>query len=227
VPQLGGIDGSKEEVEGFYDFWYNFDSWRSFEYLDKEVNEGSESRDDKRFVEKKNKTERARRKKEDIARVRGLVDKALGLDPRIARIKRDEKAARDAKKKGKANASGTATPVLSPQQKAEEERKKAEEEAKKKEEEEKVCLVTSKTCHRSLTDSCRQRRTRRRQKLRLRMPQRRPAVPNVPAASSKRCMYPPDFGFVVDRMPAVFITISARYRHLQPRRKSRIYSRPT
>lgn len=64
-------------MEGFYDFWYSFDSWRSFEWLDKEVNEGSDSRDDKRYTEKKNKTERARRKKEDTARLRGLVDLAL------------------------------------------------------------------------------------------------------------------------------------------------------
>ena len=42
VPLLGAPDDSKEKVEGFYDFWYNFDSWRSFEYLDKEVNEGSD-----------------------------------------------------------------------------------------------------------------------------------------------------------------------------------------
>ena len=42
VPQLGAMDAPKEAVEEFYDFWYNFDSWRSFEYLDKEVNEGSD-----------------------------------------------------------------------------------------------------------------------------------------------------------------------------------------
>ena len=42
VPLLGAWEDSKEQVEGFYDFWYNFDSWRSFEYLDKEVNEGSD-----------------------------------------------------------------------------------------------------------------------------------------------------------------------------------------
>lgn len=42
VPLLGAYEDSKEKVEGFYDFWYNFDSWRSFEYLDKEVNEGSD-----------------------------------------------------------------------------------------------------------------------------------------------------------------------------------------
>lgn len=42
VPMLGEYEDSKEAVESFYDFWYNFDSWRSFEYLDKEVNEGSD-----------------------------------------------------------------------------------------------------------------------------------------------------------------------------------------
>jgi len=42
VPLLGSTEDSKETVEAFYDFWYNFDSWRSFEYLDKEINEGSD-----------------------------------------------------------------------------------------------------------------------------------------------------------------------------------------
>jgi len=42
VPLLGPYDAPRENVEGFYDFWYNFDSWRSFEYLDKEINEGSD-----------------------------------------------------------------------------------------------------------------------------------------------------------------------------------------
>lgn len=43
VPGLGSNGASKKEVETFYDFWYNFDSWRSFEWHDKEVNEGSDS----------------------------------------------------------------------------------------------------------------------------------------------------------------------------------------
>lgn len=42
VPLLSPYDAPRQEVEGFYDFWYNFDSWRSFEYLDKEINEGSD-----------------------------------------------------------------------------------------------------------------------------------------------------------------------------------------
>jgi hypothetical protein len=45
------------------------------------------SRDDKRYTEKKNKSERARRKKEDTARLRSIVDLCLGIDPRIKRIK--------------------------------------------------------------------------------------------------------------------------------------------
>ncbi|KLO15514.1 DnaJ-domain-containing protein [Schizopora paradoxa] len=134
VPLLGEPNDGKDAVESFYDFWYNFDSWRSFEYMDKEVNEGSDNRDDKRYTEKKNKAERARRKKEDNARVRTLVDLALSVDPRIKRIKQEEKDAREAKKKGKGKMNGTATP------KADElaEKKRLEEEAKKKEEEEKA-----------------------------------------------------------------------------------------
>ncbi|KAM6501048.1 DnaJ domain containing protein [Amanita muscaria] len=150
VPLLGDVNSTKEKVEAFYGFWYNFDSWRSFEWMDKEINEGSDSRDDKRYTEKKNKSERARRKKEDTAKLRALVDQTLGqvhftrhndicLDPRIKRIKQEEKDAREAKKRT-GTGTGTSTPRKS---KAEEEaeKKKQEEEARKKEEEEKARLL--------------------------------------------------------------------------------------
>ncbi|GAA6034143.1 hypothetical protein JCM8097_000717 [Rhodosporidiobolus ruineniae] len=127
VPQLGGPEAERQAVESFYNFWYGIDSWRSFEYEDKEAPEGSDSRDEKRYQEKKNKAERARRKKEDITRVRTFVDTALALDPRIKAYKAADKAARDAKRKG--GVSGSATPV-DPAAKAEEERK-AKEEAEK------------------------------------------------------------------------------------------------
>ncbi|TFY58837.1 hypothetical protein EVG20_g8003 [Dentipellis fragilis] len=140
VPPLGAYDAAKADVEGFYDFWYNFDSWRSFEYLDKEVNEGSDNRDDKRYTEKKNKSERARRKKEDTARLRGIVDLALSLDPRIKRIKQEEKEAREAKRKTKAG-TGASTPSAA---QVEEEKRRAAEEAQKKEEEEKAAKADAK-----------------------------------------------------------------------------------
>ena len=100
-----------------------------------EIDDQPLSRDDKRYTEKKNKTERARRKKEDIARLRNIVDVCLSVDPRIKRIKQEEKEAREAKKRGKAG-----TPQN--QKAIEEEEKKRAEEAKRKEEEEKVRGVT-------------------------------------------------------------------------------------
>jgi len=115
---------------------------------------GNISRDDKRYTEKKNKSERARRKKEDIAKIRGLVDMTLrwvlgscswgvslvlvlllhfSLDPRIKRIKQQEKDARIAKKR----AIAPAGPVEKTKQEEEEAMRKVEEEAKL--EEDKVC----------------------------------------------------------------------------------------
>ncbi|SCZ88114.1 BZ3500_MvSof-1268-A1-R1_Chr2-1g04198 [Microbotryum saponariae] len=130
VPSLGNKDTPRKEVEALYDFFYNIDSWRSFEYLDKDSPEGTDSRDEKRHQEKKNKAERARKKKEDIARVRELTDRALSLDPRIKQFKAEEKAARAAKKGG---VSGVSPADL--EKKKEEEQKAKEEEAKKAAEE--------------------------------------------------------------------------------------------
>lgn len=135
VPHLGDANSTRDQVNEFYDFFYNFDSWRSFEYLDKEINEGSDNRDDKRYTEKKNRNERARRKKEDNARLRNLVDKALSVDPRIKQFKADDKAAREAKKnKGRPGVNGAAGAV--DPRKAAEDKKKAEEAAKLKAEQE-------------------------------------------------------------------------------------------
>ncbi|BFZ53986.1 Zuotin [Savitreella phatthalungensis] len=94
VPKLGGDDAPKNEVDQFYDFFYNFDSWRTFEYLDKDLPDDTDSRDQRRYQEKKNKAERAQRKKEDNARLRAKTDEALSLDPRYKRFKEEEKAAK-------------------------------------------------------------------------------------------------------------------------------------
>ncbi|TFK20622.1 DnaJ-domain-containing protein [Coprinopsis marcescibilis] len=158
VPGLGGVDASKQEVEAFYDFWYNFDSWRSFEWLDKEVNEGSDSRDDKRYTEKKNKTERARRKKEDTTKLRGLVDLALSIDPRIKRIKQQEKEAREAKKK----AAAPNVPAKKTKQEEEAEKKRLEEEAKAKEEAEKAVRADAKKAKAAAANAAKKARRQQR-----------------------------------------------------------------
>ncbi|KAI9861965.1 MAG: hypothetical protein M1813_005035 [Trichoglossum hirsutum] len=95
VPMLGDEKSTKEEVEKFYNFWYNFDSWRSFEYQDEDVPDDNENRDQKRYVERKNNAARKKKKTEDTARLRRLVDDALALDERIKKFRQQERAHKD------------------------------------------------------------------------------------------------------------------------------------
>ncbi|ORY17805.1 zuotin [Clohesyomyces aquaticus] len=92
VPKLGNEKSTKEDVEHFYNFWYNFDSWRTFEYLDEDVPDDNENRDQKRHVERKNQNARRKKKTEDTARLRKLVDDALALDERIKQFRQAENA---------------------------------------------------------------------------------------------------------------------------------------
>ncbi|KAG0370937.1 hypothetical protein BC939DRAFT_527662 [Gamsiella multidivaricata] len=142
IPNIGTMESTKKEVEAFYGFWYGFESWRTFEYLDKEEGDGPENRDDKRYLEKKNKAERAKLKKEDAARLRKLVDNAIALDPRMAAFKEQERVAKEAKKKerqgqalqAKMDAERDAALARELQEEKEgEERAKKEEERKEKE----------------------------------------------------------------------------------------------
>lgn len=94
VPPLGTVDTSKEDVDTFYNFFYAFDSWRTFEYLDKDLPDDTDNRDQKRYQEKKNRAERAKRKTEDTARLRKMVDDALSIDPRIKQFKENVKQAK-------------------------------------------------------------------------------------------------------------------------------------
>nr|OQO30504.1 hypothetical protein B0A51_01733 [Rachicladosporium sp. CCFEE 5018] len=89
VPELGNDKSTKEHVEQFYNFWYAFDSWRSFEYLDEDVPDDSASRDQKRHVERKNNNARKKHKTEDSARLRKLIDDALALDERPKKFRQE------------------------------------------------------------------------------------------------------------------------------------------
>ena len=42
VPQLGNADTTFDEVNDFYLFWFDFESWREFSYLDEEEKEKGE-----------------------------------------------------------------------------------------------------------------------------------------------------------------------------------------
>ncbi|RVX75466.1 hypothetical protein B0A52_00819 [Exophiala mesophila] len=130
VPMIGDDNSTKEEVEEFYDFWYNFDSWRTFEYLDEDVPDDNEGRDHKRHIEKKNANARRKRKSEDIARLRQLVDDCLAMDERIKKFRQAANANKNKKRLQK---------EAEAKREAEEKKKAAEEaERKKKEEEERL-----------------------------------------------------------------------------------------
>ncbi|XP_033120424.1 dnaJ homolog subfamily C member 2-like [Anneissia japonica] len=104
VPALGGENSNFDEVNNFYNFWYNFQSWREFSYLDEEEKEKGENREERRWIEKQNKVERQKRKKEEVVRIRQLVDNAYACDPRIKKFKEDEKERKAAEKKAKQDA---------------------------------------------------------------------------------------------------------------------------
>jgi DnaJ family protein C protein 2 len=88
---LGDLQSSREDVELFYGAWFSFESWRTFEQMDEECADNSDSRDEKRWLDKKNRSQRQKLKKEDSARISKLAEQAFSLDPRIRQFKADEK----------------------------------------------------------------------------------------------------------------------------------------
>lgn len=104
VPSLGDENTDFDHVNDFYRFWYEFDSWREFSYKDEEEKEKGENRDERRWIEKQNKAARQKLKKEEVARIRQLVDNAYACDPRIQKFKEEEKARKLAEKHAKQEA---------------------------------------------------------------------------------------------------------------------------
>eukprot|EP01125_Pyxidicula_operculata_P011628 TRINITY_DN3812_c0_g1_i1.p1 TRINITY_DN3812_c0_g1~~TRINITY_DN3812_c0_g1_i1.p1 ORF type:complete len:764 (+),score=287.52 TRINITY_DN3812_c0_g1_i1:1375-3666(+) len=126
VPTLGDESTPWEKVSQFYEFWYSFKSWRDFSYLDEYDPEEAESREEKRWMERRNAKQRDKRKNEEQARIVSLVDLAYKMDPRVKKAKELEKQAKEEKKRQRMERAR--------QKKEEEER--AIREAKQKEEEE-------------------------------------------------------------------------------------------
>ena len=82
-------------------FWYNFDSWREYSYLDEEERDKAEGRWEKREIVKVNKAEQKKRKAEETKRIRKLVDNAYNSDPGIPKFIEELKLEKLAKKKAK------------------------------------------------------------------------------------------------------------------------------
>ncbi|XP_058830327.1 dnaJ homolog subfamily C member 2 [Topomyia yanbarensis] len=104
APQLGDDNTERDKVEKFYDYWYNFSSWREFSYLDEEDKDKGQDREERRWIEKQNKAIRLQRKKEESARIRTLVDLAYNNDPRVVKFKKEDKDRKLAAKRAKQDA---------------------------------------------------------------------------------------------------------------------------
>lgn len=98
APLLGNMFCSRNQVDEFYQFWFDFDSWREYSYLDEEDKEKGQSREERRWIEKQNKAQRAKMKKEEMARIRSVVEAAWNIDPRIAMFKENERREKSEKK---------------------------------------------------------------------------------------------------------------------------------
>ena len=62
------------------------------------------SREERRWIEKQNKAVRLKKKKEEMGRIRQLVDNAYSCDPRIQSYKDKDREEREGKKKAKQEA---------------------------------------------------------------------------------------------------------------------------
>ncbi|RLN93431.1 hypothetical protein BBJ28_00026422 [Nothophytophthora sp. Chile5] len=132
VPTLGGDDKSIDEVYAFYDFWNKFDSWRDFSHDSEHDVESAEHRDHKRWMAKKNDAAAKKKKKKEYARLASLVDRALAVDPRIRRVKQEEK---DRKLRAKQEKEEEAQRLIDEEQRKQEEAEKAANAAEEKEKE--------------------------------------------------------------------------------------------
>ncbi|KAL6042742.1 DnaJ (Hsp40), subfamily C, member 2 [Balamuthia mandrillaris] len=129
APQLGDDKTPFEKVEAFYEYWFHFNSWRDFSYLDEYDPNDAESREEKRWMERQNLKERTKRKKQEVVRINTLVETAYKRDPRVKRQKEELKEKKRREREARHEAA---------RRQAEEEARKAREEQERKEREEKA-----------------------------------------------------------------------------------------
>ncbi|GMH67456.1 hypothetical protein TL16_g04682 [Triparma laevis f. inornata] len=97
------------EVNQFYQYWINFESWRDFtlaasKKCDHDV-EGAEGREEKRWMMNEISSTCKKMKKAEVKRISDLLERSMNLDPRLRREKeraaaeKEEKAGREEREK--------------------------------------------------------------------------------------------------------------------------------
>lgn len=98
VPSLGGEDAPMDEVHKFYDFWYEFKTWRDFSFDLEYDPDQAECREEKRWMDRQNQKNVKKKKLEEASRIRRMVDVAYKKDPRVRKEADEAKAVKDAVK---------------------------------------------------------------------------------------------------------------------------------
>jgi len=132
APPFGDEKSTLTQVHEFYDFWVHFDSWRDFtltasKETDHDV-EAADCREEKRWMKNEIDRKVKKMKKEEMARINLLVERAIAADPRLKREKEQEKL-----EKQVAAAVKKATEEKKAKEEAEAKAKKEAEDAVKKE----------------------------------------------------------------------------------------------
>jgi DnaJ family protein C protein 2 len=85
IPKIGDMKTPLDRVKRFYQFWYNFDTWRDFSVEGEHNVEEASCRYEKRQMLKENKKMKSSLMKEEKVRLNKLVTMAYKNDPRITR----------------------------------------------------------------------------------------------------------------------------------------------
>eukprot|EP00752_Nemacystus_decipiens_P004036 g3695.t1 len=101
APSLGDNDTPIDEVNNFYEYWVNFESWRDFSLQGEHDVEDAHDRYEKRWMIKENDRKSKELKRKEVKRLALLVDRARASDPRIIRERVREREAKIAAKENK------------------------------------------------------------------------------------------------------------------------------
>lgn len=101
TPNFGDNESTLDEVESFYNAWYEFDSWRVFNYEQLDELDRADDAWERRMIQNEHRKKNKGKKKEEVKRIRLLVDNAWASDPRLKRFAAEEKERKAALKEEK------------------------------------------------------------------------------------------------------------------------------
>jgi DnaJ family protein C protein 2 len=98
APTLGDANTPIEEVHAFYEYWVHFESWRDYSQTaadELEIDqENAESRYEKRWLQKEIDRRAKQLKKQEMARIQLLVERASEADPRLRKERLERQQAK-------------------------------------------------------------------------------------------------------------------------------------